>query len=709
MTSTPRCAASTEGDRNADDQPAAHIDVMPPAIAFGREICGELEQALRREWLVTNGLGGFAAGTVAGCQTRRYHGMLIAAERPPVVRTMLLVDLDIVARIHGRDYELACHEYGDGVVHPAGYRYLESFRLDRTVPTWTYALGPARLSKRIFMARGGNTTYIRYTLERSPEPLAVTVRPLCTGRDFHWQRRGGDGYEAQPTDRGVSIAATGVASRLDISADTGRFIAAPDIYWNLRHRLEAARGLDCAEDLYMPGVFELMLKDGETVNFTATIESQPKAATVALLQLRRHEAELLNAVGVDEPQWIRQLALAADQFIVASRGSQSATEPTKRDGMTVIAGYPWFGDWGRDTMIALPGLALATGRRVIAAEIMRTFAGLVSQGQLPNRFPDSGEAPEYNTADATLWYFVALHEYLRATKDLKLAREIYPILVDIVAWHRRGTRHGIIVDPTDGLLRAGAAGTQLTWMDAKVGDWVVTPRIGKPVEINALWCNALRILGRLAGQLGKSRAAAEFEAQGRAAAEVFAAKYWFADGQYLYDVIEGPDGQPPDTSLRPNQLIALALPHPVLDETRARLVLAACESELLTSYGLRTLEPAAPGYVEQYGSDQWRRDGAYHQGTVWPWLLGAFARAHFALYGDGQRARSYLAPLAQHLADACIGQVSEIFDAEPPHAPQGCFAQAWSVAEVLRSWLEIRALAGPPHAAQGAARRRKAS
>jgi predicted glycogen debranching enzyme len=664
---------------------------MTGAITFGRDICGDLEQSLRREWLVTNGLGGFGAGTIGGCQTRRYHGLLVAAEKPPVCRTMFLVDLDATADVDGRQYELGCHEYEGGTIHPRGFEFLESFRLEGTVPTWVYALGSARLTRRIFMARDKNTTYVTYTLERAATPITLSVRPLCTGRDYHSQRRGGDGYEMESIAGGCRLTASGVTGRLQVTADAGRFVAAPDLNWNLHHRLEAARGLDSTEDLYMPGVFEFTLKQTDRISFTATIEQAADPAAVALDTLARHEVMLSGSVSPVQPQWIQQLALAADQFIVAREGTPN--------GKTVIAGYPWFGDWGRDTMIALPGLTMATGRTEVAADILRTFARHVDQGMLPNRFPDSGEAPEYNTADATLWYFVAVYEYLRVTTDVAFAHEIYPVLEDIIGWHRRGTRHGIGVDASDGLLRSGAPGLQLTWMDAKVDQWVVTPRMGKAVEINALWCNALWIMGQLATQVKGPREARDFDGAARAAAEAFNRRFWFADGQYLYDVIDAPVTPSLDASLRPNQLIALSLPFLMVDPTRARMVLRVCERDLLTSYGLRTLDPDNPHYVGRYGGDQRQRDGAYHQGTVWPWLLGAFARAHFRLYGNVIWAASYLAPLEQHLADAGIGQISEIFDADPPHIAQGCIAQAWSVAEILRSWLEIHAAATPANAA----------
>ena len=656
-------------------------DGSPGEGSLGREICGELDQALRREWLVTNGIGGYAAGTLAGCQTRRYHGLLVAATAPPVGRTLFLVDLDVSAEVCGQQYELACHEYGGGVVHPQGHRLLQSFRLDGTVPTWTFALGPMLLIRRVFMARGFNTTYIKYTLERGDAAITLHLRPLCTARDYHWQRRGGEGFGVAAVAQGCRVETTDGNPSLTITADQGAFRESPDVHWNLFHRQEAERGLDSVEDLYSPGVFEIQLEPGDSVTLCATIEAQATPAAEALAALRAHETLLLNSAAVSEPAWIRRLVLAADQFVVSRRGASA-------DGKTVIAGYPWFGDWGRDTMIALPGLTLATGRPAVAAQVLRTFARFISEGMLPNRFPDAGETPEYNTADATLWYFVALHEYLQFTDDIALARELWPALHEILDWHRRGTRHGIGMDPADGLLRAGETGTQLTWMDAKVGDWVVTPRSGKPVEINALWCNALRIAADIAARIGERAMADDCPERAGTAITAFRERFWYQPGGYLYDVIDAP-ARPPDHSLRPNQLLALALPHPLLARDRALRVLAACERELLTSCGLRTLEPADPAYVGTYGGDQWQRDGAYHQGTVWPWLLGSFARAHYALHRDRERAVSYLAPLEQHLMDACIGQISEIFDADPPHRPRGCFAQAWSVAEILRAWREI--------------------
>lgn len=660
---------------------------MSETLALGMDICTDLAGALRREWLVTNGRGAFACGTVAGAQTRRYHGLLIAARRPPVGRTALLIDLDVRAEVEGLEYALACHEFADGTIEPSGHRFIESFTLEGTVPTWRYALGPARLIRRVYMARGLNASYVTLALERSTGPVRLRVRPLCSGRDYHWQRRGGEGYASQALPGGCRVEVGNGIEPLRITASIGEFHHAPDIWWNLLHRAEAARGLDAVEDLFSPGEFDIILEPGRQVAFTATTDSDVPDADIALDGLRRHEAALLACAPAAAPGWIRRLTLAADQFIA------TRSDGVGEDGQTVIAGYPWFSDWGRDTMIALPGLTLATGRAPVAARILRTFARHVDQGMLPNRFPDDGEGAEYNTVDATLWYFMAVRSYLRQTGDRALARDLFPVLHDIIEWHRRGTRHGIRLDSGDGLLRAGEPGVQLTWMDAKVGDWVVTPRIGKPVEINALWCNALAFMAELAESIGEGTQAAQFRRSADATAAAFAAKFWNPAAGYLNDVIDTPHGAV-DDSLRPNQLIALSLPRMPIDADRARQALAACERVLLTPLGLRTLAPGSADYAPHYAGGPVQRDAAYHQGTVWPWLLGAFVRAHFALYGDAERALSYLAPLAAHLADAGLGQVSEVLDAEAPYLPGGCFAQAWSVSEPLACWATIFPLIG---------------
>jgi predicted glycogen debranching enzyme len=375
---------------------------------------------------------------------------------------------------------------------------------------------------------------------------------------------------------------------------------------------------------------------------------------------------------------LNQLALAADQFIVSRPSEQD------KDGKSVIAGYHWFGDWGRDTMIGLPGLLLTTGRHGIARRILTTFARFVDRGMLPNRFPDAGEPPEYNTVDAALWYVEAIRQYHQSAGDGRLLKELFPVLEGIIAAHREGTRYGIGEDKADGLLRAGEPGVQLTWMDAKVGDWVVTPRTGKPVEVNALWYNALRSMGHFARELGLSPE--PWDSLAARAGESFS-RFWNDATGYCFDVIDGPDGH--DAALRPNQILAVSLPFSPLTAARQRAVVDACARELLSSFGLRSLAPSHPAYQGHYGGGPVARDGAYHQGTVWAWLLGPFALAHLRVFGDRAAARAFLAPMTHHLTDYGIGSIAEIFDGDPPFSPGGCPAQAWSVAEVLRAWAEI--------------------
>jgi predicted glycogen debranching enzyme len=638
--------------------------LMDLPLTLPRSSFVEAAGALEREWLVTNGLGGFASGTVAQANTRRYHGLLVASLRPPVERIVMLAKLDATARYQGASFALAANEFGDGTLAPRGFELLASFELDGQTPVWTWQLADALLEQRIWMAPGENTTFVSFTA------------------------RGGWQLATEPEAQGVRVTAFAGARPYRLSIDRGGFTPAPDWYWSFFHRIEAERGLDAHEDLFRPGVFRLSLAPGETAIFGATAEASPAAPSIA--HERERQTALLRTAPADAPEWVRRLTLAADQFVVARVDSRGA-----KTGTTVIAGYPWFGDWGRDTMIALPGLALATGRHQDAAAILRTFAASLSEGMLPNRFPDYGEPPEYNTVDATLWYFHAIDAYLQATGDTALLRELYPALRDIIEWHRRGTRYGIRLDPTDGLLFAGEPGVQLTWMDAKVGDWVVTPRIGKPVEINALWHFALERMTAWAKSLKDSRAGADYAAATRRAAASFRDRFWYAEGSYLYDVIDGPEGsleaagRRVDASMRPNQLFAVSLGAELLDRQRARAVVDACGRELLTPVGLRSLSPRDPQYVGRYGGGPRERDGAYHQGTVWSWLLGPYALAHYRVHRDAAHALALLEGIAPHLGEACLGQISEIFDAGTPHRPQGCFAQAWSVAESLRAWKEI--------------------
>ena len=668
-----------------------------PPLELGRAVLGSFDAAASREWLVTNGLGGYAAGTVSGANTRRYHGLLVAALRPPVERTVLVAQLEATVRYRGRRVALATHEYAGGTVHPDGWCRLVGFRLEGTLPVWRWIVDDATIERRVWMAHGANTTYVQHTIVQAGEPLELELAPLCTYRDYHSHHHGQPGYRVSGTAHGVRIDAWDGAVPYRLLSERGEYTAAPEVYWNFRHRLEAERGLDDGEDLYRPGLIRSSLRMGESDTLILTAEaSEPRPPLESYAAECTRQQRLLQvstpetATRAAAPDWIRRLVLAADQFVVERRDRDG-----RPLGHSVIAGYPWFADWGRDTMIALPGLTLSCGRPELAASVLRTFAQFASEGMLPNRFPDGGEAPEYNTVDATLWYFVAIESYWRGTRDRALLAELYPVLTEIVRAHERGTRFGIRVDEADGLLRAGEPGVQLTWMDAKVGDWVVTPRIGKPVEINALWFNALVAMRDFATELGDKQSARRYLAQAERIGRSFGEAFWYEDGQYLHDVVDGPEGElgtddrRRDRSMRPNQVFAISLPHPLLDNGRARAVVDACARELWTPVGLRSLGRRDPRYVGRYAGGPRDRDGAYHQGTVWSWLAGPFALAHYRAHGDLARARSLLAGLGAHLEEACLGQISEIFDGDAPFAPRGCFAQAWSVSETLRAWREL--------------------
>jgi predicted glycogen debranching enzyme len=656
------------------------------------------DNALSREWLVTNGLGGFACGTVAQANTRRYHGLLVAALAPPGERTVMVAKLDATVSYQERQFELACNEYADGTIAPHGFAYLSAFCLEDGIPVWTYALADARLEERIWMAHGRNTTYVSFTLRHATQALDLSLLPLCTYRGYHAHTQGGWSLDVASAARGCRISAFTGARDYRLLIDRGRFLAGADWYWHFLHRIEAERGLDALEDLFRPGTFHARLAPNETVTWIATAESEaPTPAPAALAEEVNRRQALVTHVAGTVPSWIRELTFAADQFVV----TRSAADD-KASGTTVIAGYPWFSDWGRDTMIALPGLVLATQRNAEAASILRTFAAYASEGMLPNRFPDRGEAPEYNTVDATLWYFHALNGYVEASGDLELLRDLFPALLDIVEWHRRGTRFGIKVDAEDGLLRAGEPGVQLTWMDAKVGNRVITPRIGKPVEVNALWHFALASMARWAQTLREQRLAKQFERNAAQVARSFARAFWCEARGYLYDVVDATEGALDargrfvDASLRANQIFAVSLGTKLLDARRARAVVDVCGRELLTPVGLRSLAAGDPQYVGVYQGGPAERDAAYHQGTVWAWLLGPFALAHHRVYQDVNYALSLLAGLAPHLAEGCLGTIGEIFDGNVPHAPRGCFAQAWSVSQTLFAWHALTRRAAAP-------------
>jgi len=658
---------------------------MPIGIHFGREICGNLESAAQREWLVTNGIGGYASGTIAGLLTRRYHGLLVAALKPPLGRTLMLTKLDELALYDGRVYPLHTNRWANGTVGPHGYEHIERFSLEGTIPVWRFACADALLEKRIWMAPGENTTYIHYQLVRGSQPLNLTAKALVNYRDYHHQTQAQNWrMTVVPLTEGVCVSAFPEAVQFQILSDRAEVTLNHEWYYGFELAIEQQRGFDDLEDHLHVATFQITLMPEETVTIVASTDTRPKLDGVTTLKARRaYEQKLLGlwrssrpAESKESSSFTNRLVLAADQFIV------NRATPDDPQGKTIIAGYPWFSDWGRDTMISLPGLTLCTGRPEIARSILRTYARHVSEGMLPNRFPDQGETPEYNTVDATLWFFEAIRAYHASNADEDLIAELFPVMADIIDWHCRGTRYNIHLDPADGLLYAGEEGVQLTWMDAKVGDWVVTPRIGKPIEVNALWYNALRTIARIAREVRQPHQ--EYDAIADRAQARFG-RFWNAELGYCYDVLDGPNGD--DASLRPNQILAVSLPDSPLSSAQQRSVVEICGRALLTSYGLRSLASNQPDYRGIYTGNPLQRDGAYHQGTVWGWLLGHYAIAHLRVHGNPAKARELLEPMVHHLYSHGVGTMSEIFDGDAPMQPRGCIAQAWTVAEILRAWL----------------------
>jgi predicted glycogen debranching enzyme len=658
-------------------------------ILFGREVCGNLERAVTREWLETNGLGGFASSTIIGLNVRRYHGLLVAATRPPVGRLVLLSKLEETLVIDGERFELSANRY-PGVVHPQGYRHLTQFRLD-PFPVFTYAIGAIELEKSVFMIHGENSTVVQYELRPSSgdpgasSPLGMggcrlVVRLLIAFRDYH-----GTTHENAALDPHVqvepgvlTVAPYGGLPALHVAHDADALDVTGYWYRNFEYDVERERGLDFVEDLFSPFALTFDLNHRAHATIIASTERHDvnRAAECRRAEIDRRRAVL--AASPSDDDLVQTLVAAADQYVVA-RGAQK----------TVIAGYHWFSDWGRDTMVALPGLTLVTGRADVARRILLAFARHVDRGMLPNRFPDSGEQPEYNTVDATLWFFEAVRALLQYTGDYGFVRaNLYDLLADVVAWHVRGTRYGIRVDD-DGLLASGEAGVQLTWMDVKVGDRLVTARHGKPVEVQALWHNALRLMEHLAREFGDGAGRERYARMAAQAHQSFDRAFWNEAAGCLYDVV---DRDARDGTIRPNQIFAVSLPHPMLGRERAKRVLEVVERDLLTPFGLRSLAPSDPRYRGRYEGDPASRDSAYHEGTVWPWLMGPFITAYLKVNGRAQEERSRVAQwlfgFREHLREAGLGQVSEIFDGDAPHRPRGCIAQAWSVAELLRAAAE---------------------
>jgi predicted glycogen debranching enzyme len=660
----------------------------------------DLDAFLMQEWLVTNGLGGYASGTIAGVATRRFHGLLIAALPAPHGRTMMLNHLtESVLLPDGSAILLSSDEGRPGDAQTAGAQYLAEFRLEMGLPVWRYAVGDTVLEKHLLMPYRQNTVHVTYTLLTGKSPVQLQLRPAMYFRPH-------EGLVSDPLT--VPYILTIVEDRYEVSVRedlpplrlrlTGEDVALTldrGLIKEQFYRLEAWRGYDAQGGLWSPGYFTVTLQPDHAATLIASAETWTTIDALtpdeALPAERERRERLLAAASPPAQAGMgAELLLAADQFIImpAGRIEEAARASAAGDEVrTVIAGYHWFTDWGRDTMIALEGLTLVTGRLAEAGWILRTFAHYVRDGLIPNMFPEGEREGLYHTADATLWFFHAVDRYVQVTDDRETLRLILPTLRDIVHHHLAGTHFGIGVDPRDGLLQQGAAGYQLTWMDAKVGDWVVTPRRGKAVEINALWYNALQLLAQWLNEAEEQSAAQALAAQAEQTRQSFNERFWYAEGGYLYDVIDGEQGN--DPACRPNQLLALSLPYPILHIDRWPAVLKVVTQRLLTPVGLRSLASGHPDYKPAYDGDLRARDAAYHQGTVWGWLIGPFIDAWLKVTPeDNEGARRILAGFEPHLSAACIGSISEIFDAEPPFTARGCVAQAWSVAEVLRCWVK---------------------
>jgi predicted glycogen debranching enzyme len=657
------------------------------------------ESLLTREWLVANGLGGYAAGTIPGVASRRYHGLLNAALPAPFGRHMMLNHLTESIRLpDGSTVLLGGEEHGGTPLHLASLPYLQAFRLELGLPVWSYQLDGIVLEKRVFMPHNQNTVYVNYRLVESKQTVRLKLRPALHFRPHeapvNHAHYGPYVVHGRQERYEVSAESSGLPPlRFYMHGKRTAFTLECSHLEDVLYRVEESRGYESRGDLWCPGFFRADLSAESEVTLVASTELwetvlalKPEEALEA--ERNRRRRLLAAAEPAVQSGAFQHLVLTADQFIITPGGriEEAARAPAAGDEVrTVIAGYHWFTDWGRDTMISLEGLTLTTGRHAEAGYILRTFGHYLRDGLIPNLFPEGEREGLYHTADATLWYIHALGRYLATTNDRGTLQLLLPKLIDIVEHHLRGTRFGIGVDPEDGLLRQGQQGYQLTWMDAKVGDWVVTPRRGKAVEINALWYNALRLLEGWLREEHDERRAADMAQHAERVYRSFNERFWHAEGGYLYDVIDGEAGN--DAACRPNQIFALSLPFAVLREDRWAAVLQVVAGRLLTPVGLRSLAPGHADYKAKYWGDLRARDAAYHQGTVWCWLIGPFIDAWLRVHSDDRAgARRFLRGFEDHLGEACMGSISEICDAESPYTPRGCVSQAWSVAEALRSW-----------------------
>lgn len=648
-------------------------------LEFGRDNWRTFEQGIQREWLLTNGIGGFASSTIIGANTRRYHGLLIAALRPPVERHLILSKVDESVITGGRSYDLYSSRTPDFTAK--GYIYLQRAMFD-SVPTFIYSVGDMFIEKKICMVYGENTVCLVYHVLNGAHRAIIRLTPLINFRDYHHtSSKKHLGFYTEVRKDCIVVKPEYFNKEIKVYCSAGVFTKLEDCYFlNMYYPVERERGLDFTEDHFIPGYFDVAVDPGEETQITliATVEDEIKNKEGPMLieQEEERKAKLVEMSGLRD-DFACRLVRAADDFIVYRQSTNSRT---------IIAGYPWFTDWGRDALISLPGLTLVTGRYEDAKAILLTFSKYVKDGLIPNVFPDYGTDPSYNSVDATLWYFEAVWKYLKYTDDFSFIYEnVYDVLINSIESMIRGTMYDIKAD-RDGLLSAGNENTQLTWMDAKVGGFVVTPRHGKAVEINALWYNALMIVSELAGKKGGD--ASSYTLLAEKVRETFLSKFWNENEQCLYDVISSSK----DNRMRPNQILAVSLSHPVVEGEKAKKIVDRVFESLYTDMGLRTLSRDSEEYRGIYTGDQYSRDTAYHQGTVWPWIFGHFISAFMKVYGNDsyskRKVKMLLKPFEDHLRDGCIGSISEIFDGDEPYMPRGCFAQAWSVAEILRAYVE---------------------
>jgi predicted glycogen debranching enzyme len=645
---------------------------------FGISYFNTFEKAVEREYLITNGIGGFCSSTIIGANIRKYHGLLNAALVPPVNRTMILSKLDEVLYLEGKEHKICSNDFIDS--RDEGYLNMTRFS-NYPLPKMQYNIDDVIITKEIAMEHGKNTVAILYTISTGAKPGQITFAPYTNYRDHHGNSKIGDFYYNQSFSEGLLLL-TEQNSGLNLKIISNCQYHRQE-QWSkaLIYLNEKERELNAVDYSFIPGQFKLNLKSysNYTVSFVASVEQSPALDAQTVINKEKQRRQLLiNRAGYKE-QFLKDLVIGCDQFIVHRQST---------DTKTVIAGYPWFTDWGRDTMIAYTGVTLATGRYEDAKEILLTFVRYIKDGLIPNMFPDGNQQPLYNTVDGTLWFFYAVNKYLEYTKDYKtVVEEIYPHLKNIIEHHIKGTVFDIFMDE-DCLLSAGGPGTQLTWMDVKVDDWVVTPRHGKAVEINALWYNALKVMENLAQRFGDDeRLYADISNK---TYESFNKLFWNDKEQCLYDCIQ--EGMPID-KIRPNQIIAVSLPYSILDIDRASLVVQKVHEKLYTPYGLRTLSKDDEEYQGIYIGTILQRDGAYHQGTVWPWPMGPFTEAYAKVNNYSKESiesvKIMLEQFYLHMEDGCIGSIAEILDGDRPHYPRGCPAQAWSVSEVLRSYVEI--------------------